>query len=59
MSNLNYQEQALLNSVSEQCRTLSARLDDQAAKMNAFREEAMRLLLQMAEANKPKGNTTT
>lgn len=51
---LTYQEQQLLNSVSEQCRTLSARLDDQAKKMNAFREEAMRLLQEMAEANKPK-----
>ena len=54
MSNLNYQEQALLNSVSEQCRNLSARLDDQVTKMNAFRDEAMRLLTEMAEANKPK-----
>jgi hypothetical protein len=54
VSNLNYQEQQLLNSVSEQCRTLSARLDEQAEKMTAFRQEAMRLLLEMAEANKPK-----
>ncbi len=57
MSNLSYQEQALLNSVSEQCRTLAARLDDQAEKMTAFRDEAMRLLTEMAEANKPKGTT--
>lgn len=54
MSALTYQEQSLLNSLSEQCRVLSARMDAQAKDMNSFRDEAMRLLQEMAEANKPK-----
>jgi len=59
-----YNEQQLLNTTYNNTRQLRAdhddlkmRVDELCTKMNAFREEATRLLQDMAAANKPKEST--
>ena len=54
MSALSYQEQSLINSLSERVRTLEARVENLVTSMNEFKSNAERLLTEMSQANKPK-----
>lgn len=63
---MNQQQLNLLNAVSEQCRHLKAEADEQKARldklvetMTNFKNEAQRLLEEMAAAHKPKESNDT
>ncbi|MFL6307514.1 MAG: hypothetical protein ACJ72H_28620 [Candidatus Sulfotelmatobacter sp.] len=51
---MNYQEQQLLNSLSERVRTLEARLDSLVESMTTFKNKAEALLIEMSQAHKPQ-----
>ena len=61
MSNLNHNEQQLLNATYTATRELRAEADEQKARldklvttMNEFREQAMEMLTEMSKAHAPK-----
>jgi hypothetical protein len=43
------------NLQADETKRITARVNELVTKMNSFRDEAMSILAEMAEANKPKG----
>ena len=55
---MNPQDKQALDRVQFQQNELTQRVDALVAQMSSFRDEALRLLQEMAEANKPKESTS-